>query len=393
MTATRGLATRKFRLGLIVNPVAGIGGAVGLKGSDGSAVLAEALARGAQPRSAARAQRALAVLGALRERIALYTCGGILGEEVARAAGFEPVVLGGAQPEHTRAEHTAAAARLLAAVPVDLLLFAGGDGTARDICAAIGTSVPALGIPAGVKMHSGVYAVSPEAAGEIVAQLLAGALVDVAEAEVRDLDEDEFRAGHVRSRHFGDMLVPAGSRYVQRVKQGSADAEAMHVDDIAADIVESMQDGTLYILGPGSTTHAIKQSLGIEGTLLGVDVVRDRVCRARDAGEQTLLALLHQHAGPAAIVVTAIGGQGHVFGRGNQQISARVIREVGIAAITIVAARAKIAALEGRPLLVDTNDPALDRELHRYMRVVCGYRDSILYPVGYDEVAQPGAPA
>jgi predicted polyphosphate/ATP-dependent NAD kinase len=314
----------------------------------------------------------------------------VLGEDVARAAGFEPEVLGGVQPDATTAADTVAAARLLCAVPVDLLLFAGGDGTARDICAAIGTSVPALGIPAGVKMHSGVYAVSPEAAGEIVAQLVSGALVDVAEAEVRDLDEDQFRAGHVRSRHFGEMLVPAGSRYVQRVKQGSADAEQMHVDDIAADIVESMQAGTLYILGPGSTTHAIKQLLGIEGTLLGVDVVRDGACLARDAAEQTLVSLLQAHAGPAAIVVTAIGGQGHVFGRGNQQISAAVIRAVGIGQITIVAARAKIAALEGRPLLVDTNDPALDRELHRYMRVVCGYRDTVLYPVGYDEAVAPG---
>jgi predicted polyphosphate/ATP-dependent NAD kinase len=287
-------------------------------------------------------------------------------------------------PAQTSAAHTVALARALAALPVDLLLFAGGDGTARDICGAIGTAVPALGIPAGVKMHSGVYAVSPEAAGEIVAQLVAGTLVRVAPGEVRDLDEDAFRAGRVSARHFGELLVPEESRYVQHVKQGGAIADESAVADIAAEMTQNIEPGRLYILGPGTTTFAIKQALGIAGTLLGVDVVRDGQCLARDAAEAQLLALLAAHAGPAAIVVTAIGGQGHVFGRGNQQISARVIRAVGIANITIVATRHKIAALGGRPLLADTNDADLDRELHRYLRVVTGYREAILYRVGYD---------
>lgn len=307
-----------------------------------------------------------------------------MGEDAAREAGFAVERAGGAIPAQTSAAHTVALARALAALPVDLLLFAGGDGTARDICGAIGTAVPALGIPAGVKMHSGVYAVSPEAAGEIVAQLVAGTLVRVAPGEVRDLDEDAFRAGRVSARHFGELLVPEESRYVQHVKQGGAIADESAVADIAAEMTQNIEPGRLYILGPGTTTFAIKQALGIAGTLLGVDVVRDGQCLARDAAEAQLLALLAAHAGPAAIVVTAIGGQGHVFGRGNQQISARVIRAVGIANITIVATRHKIAALGGRPLLADTNDADLDRELHRYLRVVTGYREAILYRVGYD---------
>jgi len=171
---------------------------------------------------------------------------------------------------------------------------------------------------------------------------------------------------------------------VQHVKQGGAIADESAVADIAAEMTQNIEPGRLYILGPGTTTFAIKQALGIGGTLLGVDVVRDGQCLARDAAEAQLLALLAAHAGPAAIVVTAIGGQGHVFGRGNQQISARVIRAVGIANITIVATRQKIAALGGRPLLADTNDAELDRELHRYLRVVTGYREAILYRVGYD---------
>ena len=376
---------RPFRLGLIVNPLAGIGGAVGLKGSDGAAIVAEARERGAEPRAHARAVRALRVLAPLGERIRIHAGAGAMGEDAAREAGFAVERAGGEIPAQTSAAHTVAVARALAALPVDLLLFAGGDGTARDICGAIGTAVPALGIPAGVKMHSGVYAVSPEAAGEIVAQLVAGTLVRVAPGEVRDLDEDAFRAGRVSARPFGELLVPEESRYVQHVKQGGAVAEESAVADIAAEVTENIEPGRLYILGPGTTTFAIKQALGIEGTLLGVDVVRDGQCVARDAAEEQLLALLAGHASPAAIVVTAIGGQGHVFGRGNQQISARVIRAVGIANITIVATRHKIAALEGRPLLADSNDAALDRELHRYLRVVTGYRETILYPVGYDE--------
>jgi len=307
-----------------------------------------------------------------------------MGADAAQAAGLEAELLALAVPAQSTAEHTRAAARALAALPVDLLLFAGGDGTARDVCSAIGTTLPALGIPAGVKMHSGVYAVSPEAAGEIVAQMVAGTRVRVAPGEVRDLDEEAFRAGQVRARHFGELLVPEESRYVQHVKEGGAAADETAAADIAAEVAESLAPGCLCILGPGTTTFAVKHALGIEGTLLGVDVVRDGECLARDAGEQALLALLAAHGGPACIVVTAIGGQGHVFGRGNQQIGARVIRAVGPANIVIVATRGKIAALGGRPLLVDTNDAALDRELHRYLRVVTGYREAILYPVGYD---------
>jgi predicted polyphosphate/ATP-dependent NAD kinase len=233
-----------------------------------------------------------------------------------------------------------------------------------------------------VKMHSGVYAVSPEAAGEIVRELVDGTVTAVMEADVRDLDEDAFRAGRVVARHFGELLVPVESRYVQRVKMSSPETDETAIADIAADIVDGMRSGVLYILGPGSTTFAIKQALGIEGTLLGVDAVCNRSCAARDCSEEQLLQLLAAHAGEARIVVTAIGGQGHVFGRGNQQISARVIRSVGIDNIVIVATRAKIHALQGRPLLVDTNDPELDRQLRRHLRVVTGYRESILYPVG-----------
>lgn len=380
-TTGQGLQARAFRLGLILNPVAGIGGAVGLKGSDGREVVERAVALGARPHAHERAVRSLKVMAALRDRIELFTCADPMGESAAREAGFEPRILGEPHTAATSAEDTMAAAKLMRDLPVDLLLFVGGDGTARDVCRAVAQSLPALGIPAGVKMHSGVYAVSPEAAGELVLSLVRGGLVDIAEAEVRDLDEEAFRQGAVRSRHFGELLVPAAGRYIQHTKVGGREVEELVIQDIAAYFLEEMDPATLYILGPGTTTWAIKDLLGIEGTLLGVDVVLGRECIARDAGESRLLEVLDAHDGPAKIVVTVIGGQGHVFGRGNQQISARVIRRVGIDNIVIVAAKSKIGALEGRPLLVDTDDPELDRALQLYMRVITGYRDAILYPI------------
>lgn len=374
--------TQPFRLGLVVNPCAGLGGAVALKGSDGEAILAEALGRGARPHAAERAARTLGVLMPLAARVELHVADGTMGLDSARAAGFDGRVVLPRGIGRSSAEDTVAAARALAGLPVDLLLFAGGDGTARDIFRAVGTRLPVLGIPAGVKMHSAVYAVSPEAAGELVRDLLEGALIGVAEAEVRDLDEEAFRAGRVISRRFGSLLVPADTRWVQRSKLGERAEEAQAQDDIAATVREDIVPGELLILGPGSTTLAIKRALGVEGTLLGVDVLRGDECLLRDASEAALLAALDAHRGPARIVVTAIGGQGHIFGRGNQQISAAVIRKVGVEHLLVVATRHKIAALAGRPLLVDTDDPALDRELRRYLRVITGYRDAILYPVG-----------
>jgi predicted polyphosphate/ATP-dependent NAD kinase len=264
---------------------------------------------------------------------------------------------------------------------VDLILFAGGDGTARDIFDEVGSSIPVLGIPAGVKMHSGVFAVSPEAAGELLLQLVRGGLVGLTAREVRDIDEDAFRHDRVRSRFYGEMLVPGEGRYLQHTKVGGRESPELVADDIAEWLVEQMEPGRTYLIGPGSTTAAIMAKLGLANTLLGVDVIRDGELLASDADEAGLLEQLARAPAAATIVVTVIGGQGHVFGRGNQQFSPQVIREVGPENVLVVAAKSKIAALEGRPLLVDTNDPALDRELCGWHVVITGYDDRILYRI------------
>lgn len=366
-------------IGLLVNPYAGIGGPVGLKGSDGVEVRDEALRRGARPRAVERAHRALALLEGADVEIICWE--GAMGSDALAGLELSWQSCGRPDSELTTAADTARAAQEIAARQPDVLVFAGGDGTARDILDAVGGRVAALGIPSGVKMHSAVYAVSPEAAGELLKRLAAAGLVNVELREVRDIDEDAFRKGVVKTRFYGELLTPEEGHFLQRTKVAGVESEALVAEDIAADIVESIQPGRIYLIGPGSTTAAIMAELGLPNTLLGVDAICDGDVLLSDAGERELLALLESTDRRAEIIVTAIGGQGHVFGRGNQQFSPAVLRKVGLDNITIVAGKGKIKALNGEPLLVDTNDPALDLELCGYRKVVTGYHDAILYPV------------
>lgn len=366
-----------FRLGLIVNPLAGVGGSVALKGSDGDATAQKALSMGAEPKANLRTQQALAALAGLD--IELLTYPGEMGEDCARLAGFEPRVIGSITAGQTRAEDTERAAQAMAAQGVDLILFAGGDGTARNICHAIGDSTPVLGVPAGVKIHSGVYAVTPKAAGEVVAMLVRGELVTLADQEVRDIDEAAFREGRVRAKYYGELLVPEEGRFLQHVKHGGREVEELVLDDIAADFAENMQDDVRYIMGSGSTVQALMDNLGLENTLLGVDLIENGELIGQDLTAQQLLDMT---AGfDTKLLITVIGGQGHIIGRGNQQLSPELLRRLGRENIILVATKSKIKALEGRPLIVDSGDLELNHQLAGLIRVITGYRDAILYRV------------
>ncbi len=372
-----------FKLGLIVNPIAGLGGPAGLKGSDGVDTQILARQKGIVGRAPLRAQRALELISPMKSQLELYCLPGEMGADEARAAGFSPKIIDthSLSPAKTSAADTERAALALVELGVDLILFAGGDGTARNIYDAIGTRQAVLGIPAGVKMHSGVYATSPEAAGEVVKLLLSRELVNIAAREVRDIDENAFRMGLVKARYYGELMVPEVGQFVQSVKNGGREIESLVLDDIAAEIIENMEPEILYIIAPGSTTAAVMEQLKLVNTLLGVDVVLDNTLLAGDVDAPELQALVDGHPGQVVIVMTAIGGQGHIIGRGNQQISPAVIRRAGIENLQIIASKSKILALEGRPLLVDSNDPELDRELCGYHRVITGYRDMIMYPI------------
>ncbi len=373
----------ELHVGLIVNPLAGLGGSLGLKGSDGQVLLEQldALSPEQRQRSAQRIERALRPLQNTPCDIRFSTWAGAMGEQVLRKLGLDCAVLGGSQGALSTPEDTRNAARAMRDAGVDVIIFAGGDGTARDLYDVLGARFPVLGIPAGVKMHSGLFAVSPEAAGELLLQLATGGLVGLRLQEVRDIDEEAFRHDVVKSRFYGEMTVPGEGRFLQHTKVGGRESQELVAAEIAAWFVENLEEGRTYLIGPGSTTAAIMDELGLPNTLLGVDVFRDGELLAGDANEESLQAVLRDGGESAEIVVTVIGGQGHVFGRGNQQFSPDIIRRVGRDNITIVAAKSKITELEGRPLLVDTNDPQLDRELCGYYSILTGYDDHILYRV------------
>jgi predicted polyphosphate/ATP-dependent NAD kinase len=363
-----------FRLGFLINPLAGLGGSVALKGSDG--VADEALARGAIPRAAERARLTLQLLQPLRASIRLFTAAGAMGGDLATELGFACEIVH--QPAAaTSAVDTCHAAVALRAADVDLLLFAGGDGTARDLASVLGTGLPVLGIPAGVKMHSGVFAVTPGGAAEIIRLMVWGEPVLVDRAEVRDIDEDALRAGRLASRYFTEMRVPAEPRYLQQVKCNGREVEELVLQEIAAEVTESLESGVTYFIGPGTTTAAVMEALGLPFSLLGVDAVRDGELLLADADTAQLEALVA--AGPCRLILTATGGQGILLGRGNQQISSAVLRAVGREGLIVVATHEKLKALQGRPLLMDIPDAELAAAFSAYVDVITGYHNHVLY--------------
>jgi predicted polyphosphate/ATP-dependent NAD kinase len=279
------------------------------------------------------------------------------------------------------------AAREMLRLSVSLLLFAGGDGTARDIYNAVlrqaqdarGEGGPVLGIPAGVKIHSAVFGTNPLNAGDLAALYLQGKASSLREGEVMDIDEEAFRQGIVSAKLYGYLKVPFQRRLLQGLKTPSSPGERAAMAAIAAHVINNMEDGWLYIIGPGTTTRAITSRLGLDKTLIGVDVVAEGGLVAADVNESQLLKLLEGRK--AKIIVTPIGGQGYIFGRGNQQISPKVIEKVGRENIIIVSTTGKIHSLGGRPLWVDTGDRAVDKTLSGHIRVVTGYKEQIVYKV------------
>lgn len=366
-----------MRIAFVVNPVAGMGGSVGLKGTDGQDTLKEAVARGAKPIAPERAVQALFTVKARRLDLEFITCAGQMGEEELRRAGITAEVVYSPGTETGPDDTRNAVKEFLRKWP-DLIIFAGGDGTARDVLETAGTSVPIVGIPAGVKMHSAVFVTTPESLGDLVESFARNRLTK--DAEIMDVDEDSFRRGVLEARLYGYARVPDDAVNMQSSKavyhSGSADDEAAEIGQYMA---ETMDPDTAYILGPGSTTAAIARHMGLEKTLLGVDVVKDGRVVAADASEEKLLELLGQHA-KAMVVVTPIGSQGFIFGRGNQQISAKVLRAVGPKKVCVVATPTKLAHT---PMLrVDTGDAELDSSYRGSIRVVTGYKRRKLVRVG-----------
>ena len=359
------------RIGVIVNPFAGLGGRVGLKGSDGAETLAEARRRGALPVADERARRAMRAMRQAGFFGPLFAASGAMGADAARDEGLTIETVGEA-PTVTTADDTRRAARLMRAAGADLIVFAGGDGTARDVHAAIGEDVPMLGIPTGVKMHSGVFATSPEAAGRLVARFAGpqGERMELRRAEIMDIDEETLRRGHLSGRLYGYGRVPHERHLLQAPKRAGSSDDAAAVAAAARDIARDLKPGTAYVIGPGSSAKQVMAALGFKTDVLGVDLIFDRRLIGSDLGEADILRLAQER--PLHIIVGVTGGQGFVFGRGNQPLSPAVIRRAGRDGLTIIAGAGKLRALTEPRLIVDTGDPDLDAALAGHRRIVTG---------------------
>jgi len=351
-------------LGFLINPFAGLGGRVGLKGTDG---LAEtAIERGAVPEAPGKARITLRLLE--NAGIRFLTCSGDMGENVMISAGIESYSVVYRYEGTSTASDTKKACRDFIDAGAELIVFAGGDGTARDVYDSVGQKFPILGIPAGVKMFSGVFAITPEAAAQIIRTVP----MKLREAEIADIDEEAYRKGEFHTRVYGIGKVP----YVPELNQGTKQVfetgdEERAKEEIAQFLAEVMADGSLTVLGPGTTTAAIAHLLGIEKTLLGFDAIQDDRLTGKDLDETGILALLEK-AGPARIIVSPIGAQGFIIGRGTQVISPEVIRRVGIKNLIVAATPGKLA---NTPVLyIDTGDPALDAQFGDSIAVISGYR-------------------
>jgi predicted polyphosphate/ATP-dependent NAD kinase len=365
------------RIGFLVNPIAGMGGRVGLKGTDD--VFDEAVKRGASPVAPQKAEEMLHEFQGLpvhHDDLFWITCGGEMGANECKKTGFKNIqVVYLPSGATTSAEDTKNACCKILEQDVDIMVFCGGDGTARDVFSVVGKKIPLLGIPAGVKMHSGVFGITTTATAKMLHEFISKHLT-IGDAEIMDLDEALYRKGEWKVRLFGIARGIVEPTYIQ---VGKASYESVTDDDVKDELAEHVKDELekytdfLFLFCAGGTIEYIAQKLDIEHTLLGIDAVYQKKLVGKDVNEQQILALLKKYP-HTKILLSPIGAQGFILGRGNLQLSPAVIKTIGIENIIVVATPSKI--LHTPFLRVDTGDKNLDNLFAKqgYLMVVIGYR-------------------
>ena len=367
----------KLIVGLIINPIAGVGGRLGLKGSDDEKEIWAKIKSGEGKQiSLDRAKRFLKTIEDVKKNVIFLTFANEMGETLLEEMKFNYDIVGKTKEAKPSRDDTKNAAQIILKKGAKLIVFVGGDGTACDVFDAVQDKVPLLAVPSGVKMHSACFALNPEIAGVIFKQFYNGDL-NLTQSEVMDIDEQAFREGRVSAELRGMVIIP----FLKAAFQGGKMASSSSFDEkhdqlvIAERVSDDMDRDTLYLLGSGTTCKAVADYLKLEKTLLGVDAVYNRQIIAMDLNEKQMLELLEKYP-KSKIIVTVIGNQGFVFGRGNQQLSPAVIRKVGKENIMLIATVSKLEKTE--KLRVDTGDLDLDKELQGFIRVITSYHEDLL---------------
>jgi len=367
----------KFILGLIINPISGMGGSVGLKGTDGREILLKAINLGAKPSAFKRVKELLNGLKSIESKIRFLTCPGIMGENILKEFNFEftcikhSIFTNGEDILELSPKHTKIAAGIMKDIEdVKILLFVGGDGTARDIVKVVRKKKPCLGIPAGVKIFSSVFSLNPRMATSIILQFLLGE-IPLKESEVLDIDENKYRNGELVTRLFGSLLIPFSPDYTQRSKIGSPESDLSNQERIAKRIIELFNNKTYYLIGPGTTTKVIADKLKQPKTVLGVDLCLNNKIVAQDLNEHQILKYIEERN--TKIIISPVGNQGFLFGRGNLQFTPQVLRKIGSKNIIIISTRFKLQNIQDQILRLDTRDPELDKKLRGYYKIYIDY--------------------
>ncbi len=364
------------KIGLIINPIAGMGGAVGLKGTDGD-IYKKAIEMGATPVTPIRANELLSNVKN-KDKIMLLVAPGKMGADIVKDLGIQFKIIGKIVEETTE-EDTKRIARLMVNEDIDLLIFCGGDGTARDIYDSIGLEKPVVALPAGVKMFSSVFAINPRAAAEIVDKFV-DEEIETQEKEVLDIDEDLVRQDVLQAKLYGYLKVPKIIHLLQSGKTGSGFERTIEENkqEIAQFMIENMDDNILYFLGSGTTIKTITDNLNIPKTLLGIDALYNKELIGKDLNEEDILKLMKKYPN-RLIIVSPIGGQGFIFGRGNKQFTYDILKEIGIKNIKIIATKQKMKDLDC--LRVDTGSLEVDNQFKGFTKVITGYKEELIIEI------------
>ena len=369
----------KFILGLIINPIAGLGGSVGLKGTDGKDIIKKAIELGAKPNALNRTKEFLIQIESIKSKIKFITCPNFMGELILKEMGFDyetishPFFHNIYNIYDSTAEHTIKAAKIMKKNnKLKLILFVGGDGTARDIVNAINKDKPGLGIPAGVKIYSSVFSINPRKAASIIMQFLWDE-IPLKESEVLDIDEEQYRNGKLVSKLYGYLLTPFNPDFSQTSKMSSPNSDLDNQERIAKRIIEALEKDIYYLIGPGTTTKTITDSLKLKKSLLGVDLILNNQIIAMDLNENQILDYIRGKK--VKIIVSLIGKQGFLFGRGNLQFTPQILKEIGPKNIIIISTKFKLLNIPNQILRIDTRDPELDEKMKGLYKVIVDYDD------------------